>query len=63
LIFVCKSCGFLFERSARPGNCPDCGKEQVEYADIHEKIAYLKGKEERLTKNRKVPRGLRAGHD
>jgi predicted Zn-ribbon and HTH transcriptional regulator len=49
LIFACKSCGFLFERSTRPGNCPDCGKEQqVEYANIHEKIAYLKGKEERI---------------
>ncbi|MDR1616437.1 MAG: hypothetical protein LBR98_05435 [Syntrophomonadaceae bacterium] len=46
MILVCKSCGFLFERTARPVNCPDCGKTRIEYADIHEKITYLKRKEE-----------------
>jgi hypothetical protein len=53
----------LFERSARPKNCPDCGKERVKYADIHEKIAYLKGKEERIAKNVKSPRDLHTGYE
>jgi rubredoxin len=63
LIFACKVCGFLFERSARPENCPDCGKERVEYADIHEKIAYLKSKEEAIAKNGKSPHELHTGQD
>jgi hypothetical protein len=35
----------------------------VEYADIYEKIAYLKSKEERLAKDGNVSRDLYAGHE
>jgi transcription initiation factor IIE alpha subunit len=53
----------LFERSARPENCPDCGKERVEYADIHEKITYLKSKEDAIAKNVKSLRDLHTGYE
>ena len=51
-IYVCKACEFLFERVFRPDACPNCGKDRVEYADIHGKIDYLKRKEARLAESK-----------
>lgn len=46
MIFICNNCGFLFERTIEPDQCPDCGKENIETAKTEDQIKYLIQKEE-----------------
>jgi predicted nucleic acid-binding Zn-ribbon protein len=45
MIFKCNNCGFVFERTAEPSQCPNCGKENIEPAKTEEQIKYLSSKE------------------
>lgn len=46
MIYFCSSCGFLFERSGEPSQCPGCEKESVRIASEEEIIQFAKLKGE-----------------
>lgn len=43
MIFACKRCKFLFQRTAETVVCPSCGRDTVLPADEQEQEAYLNG--------------------
>jgi rRNA maturation endonuclease Nob1 len=40
MIYICKHCGFLFERVGETDRCPDCGKPGIGEANDEEKKKY-----------------------
>jgi uncharacterized Zn finger protein (UPF0148 family) len=40
MIYYCNNCGFLFERTGKITQCPDCGKENIEVANATQKEIY-----------------------
>lgn len=41
MIYICGSCGFIFERSGEPSQCPDCEKENIRIASEEEKAQFV----------------------
>ena len=40
MIYVCDKCHFIFSRSSKVEQCPDCGKYTIRPADEAEKQEY-----------------------
>ena len=55
MIYSCKSCHFIFERTGEISDCPDCNKQTVYEATTEEKETYNKSRSVTETSADKEP--------